>query len=164
MNPTDLMQKKCIPQHLIASKISEWKQKGEVIVFTNGCFDVIHRGHIDYLSKARMLGSRLVIGINSDASVRRIKGANRPLQDETSRALILASMFFVDAVVLFDDDTPYELIRTVKPDVLVKGSDYRAEEIVGYDIVTAWGGRVETLDYLEGYSTTAIEQRIRNNG
>jgi rfaE bifunctional protein nucleotidyltransferase chain/domain len=164
MNPTDLMQKKCIPQPLIAAKISEWKQKGEVIVFTNGCFDVIHRGHIDYLSKARMLGSRLVIGLNSDASVRRIKGANRPLQDETSRALILASMFFVDAVVLFDDDTPYELIRTVKPDVLVKGSDYRAEEIVGYDIVTALGGRVETLDYLEGYSTTAIEQRIRNNG
>jgi len=164
MNTTDLLQQKCIPGHLIAGTISAWKSEGEVIVFTNGCFDLIHRGHIDYLSKARALGSRLVIGLNSDASVRRIKGSGRPLQDETSRALILAAMFFVDAVVFFDEDTPYALIKTVQPDVLVKGSDYLAEEIVGYDIVTASGGRVETLDYLEGYSTTAIEQRIRNNG
>lgn len=164
MNTTDLMQQKCIPAHLIASTIEAWRRDGDIIVFTNGCFDLIHRGHIDYLSKARTLGSRLVVGLNTDASVSRIKGSGRPLQDEISRSIILAAMFFVDAVVLFDDDTPYELIHLVRPDVLVKGSDYQAHEIVGYDIVMALGGRVETLDYLAGYSTSAIEQRIRNKG
>lgn len=133
----------------------EWK-----VVFTNGCFDLVHQGHIDYLSKARDLGDVLVVGLNTDASVRRLKGPRRPINDEYSRALLLASMLFVDYVVLFGEDTPYELIKTLQPDILVKGSDYRPEDIVGYDIVMAKGGKVETLDFLPGFSTTAIEQKI----
>ena len=116
----------------------EWK-----VVFTNGCFDLVHQGHIDYLSKARDLGDVLVVGLNTDASVRRLKGPRRPINDEYSRALLLASMLFVDYVVLFGEDTPYELIKTLQPDILVKGSDYRPEDIVGYDIVMAKGGKVE---------------------
>lgn len=139
-------------------------KKGNVVVFTNGCFDLLHRGHIDYLSRAADLGDRLVVGINTDDSVRRFKGKGRPYNDEQSRALILASMFFVDNVILFDEDTPYELIKKVKPNILVKGDDYRAEDIVGYDIVVANGGSVKTLPYLQGYSTTAIEQKIRTEG
>ena len=133
----------------------EWK-----VVFTNGCFDLVHQGHIDYLSKARDLGDVLVVGLNTDDSVRRLKGPRRPINDEYSRALLLASMLFVDYVVLFGEDTPYELIKTLQPDILVKGSDYRPEDIVGYDIVMSKGGRVETLDFLPGFSTTAIEQKI----
>lgn len=134
----------------------EWKA-----VFTNGCFDLVHQGHIDYLSKARDLGDVLVVGLNTDASVRRLKGPHRPINDEYSRALLLASMLFVDYVVLFGEDTPYELIKTLQPDILVKGSDYCPEDIVGYDIVMAKGGRVETIDFLPGYSTTAIECKIK---
>lgn len=133
------------------------------VVFTNGCFDLVHQGHIDYLSKARDLGDVLVVGLNTDASVRRLKGPRRPINDEHSRALLLASMLFVDYVVLFDEDTPYELIKTLQPDILVKGSDYRPEDIVGYDIVMAKGGRVETLDFLPGFSTTSIEDKILKN-
>lgn len=133
------------------------------VVFTNGCFDLVHQGHIDYLSKARDLGDVLVVGLNTDASVRRLKGPRRPINDEYSRALLLASMLFVDYVVLFGEDTPYELIKTLQPDILVKGSDYRPEDIVGYDIVMAKGGRVETLDFLPGFSTTAIEDKILKN-
>ncbi|MBR4803943.1 MAG: D-glycero-beta-D-manno-heptose 1-phosphate adenylyltransferase [Bacteroidales bacterium] len=138
-------------------------QPGRKVVFTNGCFDLVHQGHIDYLSKARDLGDMLVVGLNTDASVRRLKGPRRPINDEYSRALLLASMVFVDYVVLFDEDTPYELIKAVQPDVLVKGSDYKPEDIVGYDIVMAKGGRVATLDFLPGFSTTAIECKILEN-
>jgi D-glycero-beta-D-manno-heptose 1-phosphate adenylyltransferase len=145
----------------MASRMAAWRSNGEKVVFTNGCFDLIHRGHIDYLYRASQLGDRLVVGLNSDRSVRTLKGATRPYQDELSRAMLLASMFYVDAVVLFDEETPYSLIGALVPDILVKGSDYRAEDIVGYDIVTAAGGRVVTMDYLEGFSTTAIAQRIR---
>lgn len=133
------------------------------VVFTNGCFDLVHQGHIDYLSKARDLGDVLVVGLNTDASVRRLKGPRRPINDEYSRALLLASMLFVDYVVLFGEDTPYELIKTLQPDILVKGSDYKPENIVGYDIVMAKGGRVETLDFLPGFSTTSIEDKILKN-
>lgn len=135
--------------------------KGRKIVFTNGCFDIIHLGHIDYLSKASALGHVLLVGLNSDASVRRIKGSSRPIQDGHSRAMALAAFTFVDAVALFDADTPYDLISKVQPDVLVKGADYTPENIVGSDIVMAKGGKVVTLDYLPGYSTSAIEAKIR---
>lgn len=131
------------------------------IVFTNGCFDIIHQGHVDYLAKAADLGDILIIGLNTDESVQRIKGKTRPIQDEYSRALILASFTFVDAVVYFKEDSPYELINTVQPDALVKGSDYKAEEIVGYDIVKAKGGKIITIDYLPGFSTSAIIDKIR---
>ena len=133
---------------------------GKKIVFTNGCFDLLHLGHIDYLSKAADLGDVLIIGLNSDLSVSRIKGNTRPLQDERSRAMVLASLGFVDVVVLFGDDTPYELIKATQPDILVKGADYKPEDIVGYDIVKNKGGEIITIDFLEGYSTTAIENKI----
>jgi rfaE bifunctional protein nucleotidyltransferase chain/domain len=140
-----------------------WEFKGRKIVFTNGCFDILHLGHIDYLAKAAEMGDKLVIGLNTDASVSRIKGDHRPITDQHSRAMLLASLDFVSAVVLFDEDTPYELINVIKPDILVKGADYKPEEIVGYDIVTAKGGTVETIEFLPGYSTSAIEERIKNS-
>ncbi len=136
--------------------------KQEKIVFTNGVFDLLHLGHIDYLSKAKDLGNFLVVGVNSDQSARRLgKGANRPIKDEISRSTIMAALRFVDMVIIFDEDTPYELIKLVQPDVLVKGSDYKPEDIVGYDIVQAKGGDVVTIDFLPGYSTTAIEKKIK---
>ena len=138
-----------------------WRNNGYRIVFTNGCFDLLHRGHVDYLTKARDLGDVLFLGLNTDASVSRLKGPHRPIQDEKSRMDIMATLQCVDAVMLFDEETPYELIKKVQPDVLVKGADYKPENIVGYDIVTAKGGEVKTIDFLEGYSTTAIEKRIK---
>ncbi len=132
------------------------------IVFTNGVFDILHKGHIEYLSKAADLGNVLIVGLNTDGSVKKLgKGKNRPIQDESSRAIILAALRFVDYVILFDEETPYELIKTVKPDILVKGSDYKPEEIVGYDIVKENNGQIVTIDFLEGYSTTLIEKKIR---
>ena len=133
---------------------------GRKFAFSNGCFDLVHQGHIDYLSKSRDLADYLIIGLNSDDSVRRLKGPRRPINDEYSRALMLASFVFVDYVVLFADDTPYNLIKTLQPDILIKGSDYKVEDIVGYDIVTARGGKVATLDFVPGFSTSLIEQRI----
>lgn len=143
--------------------LSYYKFKGFKLVFTNGCFDLLHLGHIDYLSKAAELGDILIIGLNTDESVRRLKGENRPIQDEISRAMILSSLSFVHAVVYFGEDTPYELIQTVQPDVLVKGADYKPEEIVGYDVVTANDGEIVTLEFIEGYSTSSIEKKIRNS-
>jgi len=137
-----------------------WQFQGRRIVFTNGCFDILHLGHIDYLSKAKDLGDLLIIGLNTDLSVSRIKGKNRPIQDEISRAMVLASIGFVDAVVFFGEETPYNLINTIQPDILVKGADYKAEDIVGYDIVKNKGGQIVTIEFLEGYSTTAIEKKI----
>jgi len=137
-----------------------WQFQGRKIVFTNGCFDILHLGHIDYLSKAKDLGDLLIIGLNTDLSVSKIKGKNRPIQDEISRAMVLASLGFVDVVVFFGEDTPYNLIKTTQPDILVKGADYKPEDIVGYDIVTNKGGKVVTIEFLDGYSTTAIEKKI----
>lgn len=143
-------------------KLAFWKFKCRTLVFTNGCFDILHLGHIDYLSKTSDQGDILIVGLNTDASVKKIKGENRPLNNETSRAAIIASLFFVDAVVLFDEETPYELIKTISPAVLVKGSDYKTEDIVGYDIVNSMGGKVITVDFLEGYSTTSLIEKIKS--
>lgn len=137
-----------------------WRFQGKKIVFTNGCFDILHLGHIDYLAAASELGDLLIIGLNTDLSVSRIKGNNRPLQDEVSRAFVLASLGFVDAVVFFGEDTPYNLIKTTQPDILVKGADYKPEDIVGYDVVKNKGGEIVTIEFLNGYSTTAIEKKI----
>lgn len=145
----------------LRSRIKEWRLHEKKIVFTNGCFDIIHMGHIDYLAKAADLGDKLIIGVNSDKSTRSIKGPSRPITDERSRSLVLAAFSFVDAVVLFDDETPLELIKIVMPDVLVKGADYTVDQIVGSDVVIQNGGRVQTLDYIPGYSTTLIEQKIK---
>ena len=156
----DHIKSKILSEDNLNILINEWREKNQKIVFTNGWFDLLHLGHIDYLAKAKDLGDKLIIGVNTDDSVRRLKGVYRPLQDENSRLHILAALEFVDAVILFNEDTPYELIKKIQPDVLVKGADYKIEDIVGYDIVTSRGGSVKTIEYLEGYSTTSIEQRI----
>lgn len=141
--------------------VEGWKRQGLKVVFTNGCFDLLHYGHIHYLAQAREQGERLVIGLNSDASVRRLKGPNRPINDEPTRQLLLAALECVDLVATFEQDTPLELISLLLPDVLVKGGDYRPEDIVGADVVLAQGGEVKALPYIEGHSTTAIEAKIR---
>jgi rfaE bifunctional protein nucleotidyltransferase chain/domain len=142
--------------------INRWRLKDENIVFTNGCFDILHQGHVDYLSKAADLGTRLVVGVNTDDSVKRLgKDANRPIQDEQSRAIIIAALRFVDLVVLFGEDTPLDLIGEIQPQVLVKGSDYKIEEIVGYESVIKSGGNVVAIDFLKGFSTTKIVEKAR---
>lgn len=143
--------------------VSVWRKAGRRVVFTNGCFDLLHLGHVDYLQKARNLGDCLVVGLNTDASVSRFKGENRPIQDENSRALVIASLQFVDLVVFFDEDTPLNLISELKPDVLVKGSDYLAENIVGAEVVKKNGGEVKTIEFVPGYSTSRIIEKIKKN-
>jgi len=140
-----------------------WAEHHERVVFTNGCFDILHRGHVDYLNKSANLGSKLIVAINSDKSVTGIKSPTRPIQDELSRAEIMASLGCVDAVIVFDESTPYNLIALLVPDILVKGADYKAEDIVGYDLVTSHGGQVLTLDFLPGYSTSLIEKKIKES-
>lgn len=159
-NKIEKLKSKIVSASEAAGMVGIWHYMGLKVVFTNGCFDIVHYGHVDYLSKAANLGNKLVVGLNTDASVRKLKGDCRPVQDELSRAHILASMFFVDAVVLFNEDTPYELIKTLEPDILVKGSDYKIDQIIGADVVLAKGGKVETIDFVEGYSTSNIINKI----
>lgn len=156
-----LTQKIFSKDDLVAqSKI--WKAEGKKIVFTNGCFDIVHPGHIAYLSDAANLGDILIIGLNTDQSVCKLKGENRPINNEFSRTQLIASMFFVDAVVLFNEDTPLDLITAIKPDVLVKGGDYNLDNIVGAKETLANGGEVKVLTFLPGYSSTAIIEKIKN--
>jgi rfaE bifunctional protein nucleotidyltransferase chain/domain len=155
------IEEKILTGEAFYQNLARWRFLNKQIVFTNGCFDILHKGHIDYLSAAAETGDVLVVGLNTDQSVRRLKGESRPVQDEIARARILASLFFVDAVMLFDEDTPYELIKKVQPDVLVKGADYKPEDIVGYDVVKNKGGDVITIDLTEGYSTTSIIEKSR---
>ena len=140
--------------------INRWKNEGEV-VFTNGCFDILHLGHIDYLEKARQQGAKLVVGMNTDASVKRLKGADRPVNNEYARARMLSALGFVDAVIMFDEDTPYELISALKPDILIKGDDYTVENIVGADIVLENGGEVKTIPLVKGFSTSDLIKKIK---
>lgn len=159
MSHLDRLNNKIYTIDSIQSVIRVWRFKEEKIVFSNGCFDILHRGHVEYLSKAADLGQHLIIGLNSDASVRNLKGDLRPLQDEQSRLILLSALQFVDAVILFDEPTPYNLIKAIVPNYLVKGKDYKAEEVVGYDIVTQHGGAVKTIDLVPGYSTTTIIEK-----
>lgn len=162
MNHLSLVKSKIIrSKEQFNQLVMELQSAGKKIVFTNGCFDILHKGHIEYLSNAADLGELMVIGLNTDDSVNRLKGPHRPIQDENSRAYTLAAFSFVDYVVYFDEDTPYELIKKIQPDVLVKGSDYKSKDIVGYDIVMAKGGKVETIEFIPGYSTSAIEAKIK---
>jgi rfaE bifunctional protein nucleotidyltransferase chain/domain len=137
------------------------KREGRKVVFTNGCFDIVHRGHVEYLTKAKALGDVLLVGMNSDASVRRLKGTMRPIVCQDDRALVLAAFRVVDYVCLFDEDTPYELIKAIVPDVLVKGSDWKIDAIVGKDIVEAAGGTVQTIDFVPNRSTTDIIKKLQ---
>jgi rfaE bifunctional protein nucleotidyltransferase chain/domain len=161
MSKLDVIHSKIIDINNIEPFLTYWKLKNRKLVFTNGCFDIIHRGHVEYLAQAADYGNELIVGVNTDNSVRRLKGETRPVQDEIARAMIMASLQFVSAVILFDEDTPYELIKKIQPDVLIKGSDYDIKNIVGYDIVKAKGGEVKTIDFIEGYSTTSIIEKLK---
>ncbi|MDI9858816.1 MULTISPECIES: D-glycero-beta-D-manno-heptose 1-phosphate adenylyltransferase [Bacteroidota] len=143
------------------NQVEKWQSEGKKIVFTNGCFDIVHLGHIDYLEKARKLGDKLVLGLNTDASVNRLKGPTRPVVNEYARSRMMAAFEFVDTVILFDEPTPLQVIEQVKPDILVKGDDYTVENIVGSDFVLAKGGEVKTISLVEGYSTTSLIQKIK---
>jgi rfaE bifunctional protein nucleotidyltransferase chain/domain len=163
MDNLEFIKSKVLDIERLNKQLSIWRFFRKKIVFTNGCFDLIHLGHIDYLSKAKNLGDVLLIGLNTDNSVRRLKGEHRPVSDQNARAMILASIGFVDGVVFFDEDTPYNLIMNIKPDVLVKGSDYNLKEIVGANIVKGNGGEIKTIDFLHGYSTTQLIEKIKKN-
>ena len=145
----------------LQKQVKNWQSEGNRIVFTNGCFDIVHLGHIDYLEKARNLGDKLVLGLNTDDSVKRLKGENRPVVNEYARSRMMAAFEFVDVVVLFDEPTPQELIEAVKPNILVKGDDYTVETIVGADFVIAEGGEVKTIPLVKGYSTTSLIEKIK---
>jgi len=147
----------------LKNQVNAWKQAGEEVVFTNGCFDIIHRGHIEVLAQTADLGDRLIIGLNSDSSIQKLKGKNRPIIDEKSRAILLASFSFVDAVVLFSEDTPINLISTLLPDVLAKGGDYEIETIVGHEIVQKNGGKVILVPFIDGFSSTTIIEKIKKS-
>ena len=164
MTPIEIIHSKIYKSAVsFLTLMNHWKLSGERVVFTNGCFDLVHRGHIDSLAKAAAFGDRLVVGLNSDVSVKLLKGETRPLIDQQSRAIVLAALLMVDAIILFDEETPYELIRSIVPDVLVKGTEYQLEEIAGFDVVLANGGRVERIELTEGFSTTDLIQKIKNN-
>ncbi len=143
-------------------QVNNWQTTGQKVVFTNGCFDIVHLGHIDYLEKAQALGDKLVLGLNTDQSIQVIKGTQRPIIKEESRVRLMAALQFVDAVVLFSDDTPLTLIETLLPNILVKGDDYTVDTIVGSEIVIANGGEVKTVQLVDGYSTSSIIQKIIN--
>jgi rfaE bifunctional protein nucleotidyltransferase chain/domain len=156
MTSNKIFSKEKLLPHLL-----EWRKKGK-IVFTNGCFDILHLGHVDYLEKAKALGYKMIVGLNTDSSVKKIKGPNRPVNDDLARARVMASLEFVDAVILFEEDTPFDLISYLKPDILVKGDDYTIEKIIGADIVLKNGGSVETVPLVKGYSTSNIISKIKN--
>ncbi|NBC83222.1 MAG: D-glycero-beta-D-manno-heptose 1-phosphate adenylyltransferase [Bacteroidetes bacterium] len=162
MNYLEIIQSKIHYDKLVLTQLlAKWRFQDQKIVFSNGCFDILHKGHVEYLTKAASLGDHLVLGLNTDASVKKLKGPLRPLQDETSRAQIMASLQFIAAVVLFDEETPYELIKFIQPDILVKGGDYKPEDIVGADIVKNNGGEIITIELSEGYSTSGIVEKAR---
>lgn len=141
--------------------LADARAHGENIVFTNGCFDILHAGHVGYLEQARGLGQRLIVAVNADESVRRLKGEGRPINSEDRRMAVLAGLESVDWVLVFCDDTPERLLELVRPDILVKGGDYKKEEVVGWEIVEAYGGKVQALDFLDDCSTTAIVEKIQ---
>jgi len=161
MQKLQWIKNKIYSREQLVRECNVWRATQKKIIFTNGCFDILHHGHFDLIAQAADLGNILVVGANTDASVQRLKGPERPLTKEQDRALQLASLLCVDAVCLFDEDTPKELIELLKPDVLVKGGDYTIDKIVGADIVTSYGGKVEIVPFVAGYSTSSLIQRIK---
>jgi rfaE bifunctional protein nucleotidyltransferase chain/domain len=162
MHYLTFLKSKIILEENLGKLLCYWRFHNQKIVFTNGCFDILHRGHVEYLTQAADLGDHLIIGLNSDSSVRKLKGENRPVNNEKDRAFVLAALDFVDAVVVFDKETPLELIKKVQPDVLVKGGDWKVDEIVGSDVVLAKGGEVKSLHFVDGYSTTATIDKMKS--
>lgn len=155
------VQDKIMSREALSHLCSGWRIKGYKIVFTNGCFDILHQGHVALLLEAAELGHKLVLGLNTDASVKKLKGPHRPINDEQSRALIMASQLYVDAVTLFEEDTPLELIQEIRPDVIVKGGDYTPETVVGNDFVSSYGGSVVIVPTVDGFSTTNIINKMK---
>lgn len=161
MDKLQWIQHKILSREALLRERNGWRIKNRKVVFTNGCFDILHHGHLDLLARAANLGNVLILGLNTDASVKRLKGNSRPVTHENDRAFQVASLLCVDAVCLFDEDTPEELIKLLKPDVLVKGGDYTIDNIVGANIVQQNGGEVSIIPFVDGYSTTSIIHRIK---
>src|ERR1700739_2755479 len=162
MTRLEALQSKIQNKEQLGRTLALWRFKDRKVVFTNGCFDLLHKGHVTYLAQAAELGDMMVVGLNSDASVKKLnKGVNRPIQDQDSRALILASLESVGAIIIFDEDTPADLIKFVQPDVLVKGGDWKPDQIAGYYTVKAKGGEVTVIEFIPGFSTTSIEKKIK---
>lgn len=153
------LQTKILPPSKLQSKIEQWKAEGNTVAFTNGCFDILHAGHIASLQEAAQQGDKLVVALNADSSVKALKGESRPVNDENARALVMAALQMVDAVVIFSEPTPRELIISLKPDVLVKGGDYKVEDIAGAKEVISWGGKIVINPIVEGFSTTKIIEK-----
>ena len=147
----------------LSAQVSTWKKEKQKIVFTNGCFDVIHRGHIEVLARTADLADKLIVGLNSDSSIQKLKGQGRPIIDENSRATLLAALSFVDAIILFTQETPLNLIRNLRPDVLAKGGDYAINTIIGHEIVQKNGGEVILIPFVDGFSSTNIIDKIKNS-
>ena len=162
MTNLEVIQSKIYDESEFDRLINRWRFKDQKIVFTNGCFDILHLGHIQYLAEAADFGDRLIVGLNSDESVKKLKGEDRPINNEEARSMILAALHFVDAVYVFKEETPLELIKTIKPDVLVKGGDWKEQDVVGADFVKSNDGEVKIIDFVEGYSTTAIAQKLNS--
>ncbi|MBX3257744.1 MAG: D-glycero-beta-D-manno-heptose 1-phosphate adenylyltransferase [Chitinophagaceae bacterium] len=156
-----LIKNKVLTQDGIKHQVKRWRLLGKKIVFTNGCFDILHEGHIEILSQAALSGDILIVGVNTDASVKRLKGQSRPVNNQSFRAMMLASLTIIDAVVLFDEDTPLELIREIEPDVLLKGGDYEQNQIVGAEDVVKAGGEVKIVPLVKGFSTSSLIQKIQ---
>jgi rfaE bifunctional protein nucleotidyltransferase chain/domain len=159
----DYIHHKLVDLHELMLLVNRWKFKNEKIVFTNGCFDLIHRGHIEYLASAADLGTKLIIGLNSDNSIQKLKGPNRPVNTQADRALSLGALRFVDALVIFEEETPLELINEIQPDILIKGGDYSLDTIVGAPEVLSRGGRVEIIPFTSGYSTTKLIEQLKKS-
>lgn len=162
MKPAHNLQTKILSLSDLRQKTSEWRKNGKTIVFTNGCFDVLHAGHITSLVEAAKQGDVLVVGLNADVSVKKLKGESRPVNDEKARAIVMAALGIVDAVTIFSEPTPRELIVSIMPDVLVKGGDYKVEEIAGAKEVIENGGKVVINPILEGFSTTSIIEKMKS--
>ncbi len=158
---TDKIESKILLPEPLLKRIEFWRTLGDKIVFTNGCFDILHQGHIHLLAACAELGDRVVVGLNADASVKELKGPSRPVNDQHSRAALLAATQFVDAVVIFYENTPSNIIHIIKPDVLAKGGDWKKEEIIGGDFVESYGGKVTAISYLKGFSTSEIIERSK---
>ena len=154
---------KIFSENNLITQVTTWRKSGEKIVFTNGCFDIIHRGHIEVLARSADLGNKLIVGLNSDSSIQKLKGKGRPIIDEHSRAILLAGLDFIDAIILFSEETPLNLITTLKPDILAKGGDYKINTIVGHEIVQKNGGEVILVPFVDGFSSTNLINKIKNS-
>tara|TARA_B100000963_G_scaffold5770_2_gene4468 strand:+ start:2999 stop:3493 length:495 start_codon:yes stop_codon:yes gene_type:complete len=161
MNNINKIKSKIYCLEKLQDDVKKWKKKGEKIVFTNGCFDILHKGHVEILAKSADLGNKIIVGVNSDKSVKNLKGIDRPIVNEHSRTMLLASLSIVDAVILFDEETPINLIKIIKPDILTKGGDYSFDTVVGNNFVNEEGGKTALIPLVQGYSSTQIIEKIK---